>query len=478
MADTTWLDATEQARLVRDGEAAPAQLVDAAIERIEKGNDELNAVIIPLFDKARAAAAGPLPRGPLTGVPWVLKDLVARSEGDPHYAGIAGVKRAGWVGERDTALVQRMRASGAVLVGKTNTPELGLFPTTEPQAWGPSRNPWDTTRSTGGSSGGSAAAVASGMVPIGHANDGGGSIRIPASECGLVGLKPSRGRVPLQPDMVESWGGLVAELAVTRSVRDTALMLDVLGGALPGDIHTPPAPARPFVQEVGADPGRLRIGLLTDATDGTTSTQPDAVAAAEGAARLLESLGHTVASAAPPALMNPNLVNDFLPCYGVWAAADLDEWGARIGHPLTEDDTEPGTWAIAEMGRTVTGVQYAGGLRALQNYSAAVQAWWAEGWDILLTPTIPEPPPTLGQFTAQPDNPLQGVFRSSAIVPYTIPFNITGQPAVSLPLHWTAAGLPIGVQFVAAYGREDLLIRLASQLEQAQPWADRHPPLP
>jgi amidase len=277
--------------------------------------------------------------------------------------------------------------------------------------------------------------------------------------------------------MVESWAGLVAELAVTRSVRDTALVLDVLAGPCPGDIHIPPAPARPYVQEVGADPGRVRVGLLTQATDGATPTHPDCVAAAEATARLLESLGHTVDTAWPEALIHPELINDFLPCYGVWTAADLDLYGRRIGRPLTEADMEPGTWAIAELGRNTTGVQYADGLRGLQKYSAAVQSWWDSGWDLLLTPTIPEPPPTLGQFTAQPDNPLQGVFRSAAIVPYTMPFNVTGQPAVSLPLQWNDAGLPIGVQLVAAYGREDALLRVAAQLEQAQPWADRRPPL-
>jgi amidase len=476
MTDTRWLDATSQAELVRRGEASPAELVDAAIERVEKLNGEVNAVIHPRFEQARAEAAGDLPDGPLRGVPFVLKDLVAESAGDPHHAGIAGVKAAGLVSDHDTELVRRFRAAGLVLIGKTNTPELGLFPTTEPAAYGPSRNPWDLGRSTGGSSGGSAAAVATGMVAIGHANDGGGSIRIPASECGLVGLKPSRGRVPLWPDLPESWGGLVAELAVTRSVRDTAAILDAVAGPCVGDLHTPPAPTRPYAEEVGADPGRLRIGLLVDSPDGATPVHPDCVAAAESAGRLLESLGHTVEVASPPALRRPDLVDVFLPCYGVWTAADLETYGQRIGQELTAEDVEPGTWAIAEIGRSTSGVRYKQSLLSLQKQSAAVQQWWAEGWDLLLTPTIPEPPPVLGQF-GSPDNPLAGVFRSAAIVPFTAPFNITGQPAVSLPLHWNDSGLPIGVQFVAAYGREDVLIRLAAQLEQAQPWADRRPPL-
>lgn len=478
MTDTTWMDATAQAELVRTGQASPAELVDAAVERIEKTNGELNAVIHERFDKARAEAAGELPDGPFRGVPYVLKDLVAMSAGDPHHGGIKGVKDAGWVGDYDTEIVRRFRAAGLVLVGKTNTPELGLFPTTEPEAYGPSRNPWDTGRSTGGSSGGSAAAVASGMVAVGHANDGGGSIRIPASECGLVGLKPSRGRVPLWPDMPESWGGLVAELAVTRSVRDTAALLDAVAGPCVGDVHVPPAPARPYAEEVGAPVERLRIGVLVASPDGATPVHGDCVAAVEAVGRLLESLGHTVESSSPAALRRPDLADYFIPCYGVWTAADLDVYGQRIGRTLTADDVEPGTWAIAEIGRATTGVQYKQNLLELQKHSAAVQQWWAgsEAFDLLLTPTIPEPPLELGQF-GSPDNPLAGVFRSAGVVPFTIPFNITGQPAISLPLQWNEAGLPIGVQLVAAYGREDVLIRVAAQLEQAHPWADRHPPL-
>jgi amidase len=475
--DLALLDATAQAELVRSGKISPLELVDAAIARIDKLNPELNAVIHPLFDAARKTAAGDLPDGPFRGVPYVLKDLGPRSAGDPYHAGIAGAKAAGWTCEDDTLLVERFRAAGLVCVGRTNTPELGLNPTTEPEAYGPSRNPWDTTRSTGGSSGGSAAAVASRMVALGHANDGGGSIRIPASECGLVGLKPSRGRVPLWPDDGEGWAGLVADLVVSQSVRDTAGILEAVGRPTPGDLHTPPPPPRPYTEAVTTPPGRLRIGLLTDAPDAATETQPDCRQAAEATGTLLESLGHTVEAASPAALANSLLTDAFIPCYGVWTATDLDVWGARLGRPLTADDVEAGTWAIAEAGRLVTGTQYASSLAALHRYSAAVQTWWAEGWDLLLTPTIPEPPPVLGSFTGAPDNPLHGMFRAAQIVPYTMPFNVTGQPAISLPLHWNDAGLPIGVQLVAAYGREDVLLRVAAQLEQEKPWADRLPPV-
>ncbi|HEX8930870.1 MAG TPA: amidase, partial [Actinomycetota bacterium] len=383
----------------------------------------------------------------------------------------------GYVADHDSMVTQRYRAAGLICLGRSNTPELGLVPTTEGEAYGPCHNPWDTSRSCGGSSGGSAAAVASGMVPVAHASDGGGSIRIPASECGLVGLKPSRGRVPLWPEVAEGWGGMAVQLAVSRSVRDTAAMLDAAAGPAPGDLHTPPVPQRPYRQEVGADPGRLRIGLLTSAPEASTPTHPECVAAAEATGRLLEELGHTVELGGPPALSDPGISQAFLPCYGTWTAAELELWGSLLGRPLTPDDVEPATWAVAEIGRGVSGIQFVAALTAMHHYGARVQRWWEEGWDLLLTPTISEPPPPLGEYAAPPVNPCHPVTRSLLEVAYTIPFNMTGQPAISLPLHWTAGGLPVGSQLVAAYGREDLLLRVAAQLEQARPWADRRPPV-
>jgi len=252
-------------------------------------------------------------------------------------------------------------------------------------------------------------------------------------------------------------------------------MLDVASGPCPGDLHTPPAPRRPYLQEVGADPGRLRIGVLTSAPEPSVTTHPECVAAAEATARLLESLGHTVEPSYPEALSDPDISQAFLPCYGTWTALELDWWGGLLGRPLTPEDVEPATWAVAEVGRGVSGVQFVAALSAVHQYSARVQRWWAEGWDLLLTPTISEPPPALGEFAAQPDNPFWPVTRSIVEVVYTIPFNMTGQPAISLPLHWTAGGLPVGSQLVAAYGREDLLLRVAAQLEQARPWAKRLP---
>jgi len=474
--DLALLDATAQAELVRSGQASPQELVDAAIERIERLNGALNAVVTPLFEKARAAAGGDLPDGPFRGVPFLLKDLGALSAGDPYAGGVKAARSAGYVAGHSSVITERFTAAGLVCLGRTNTPELGLVPTTEGEAYGACHNPWDLGRSTGGSSGGAAAAVAAGMVPAAHASDGGGSIRIPASECGLVGLKPTRGRVPLWPEVAEGWGGMAVQLAVSRTVRDTAALLDVAAGPCPGDLHTPPAPARPWREEVGADPGKLRVGLLTTTPDNAVPTHPECVAAAEEAARQLESLGHWIEPAWPDALADSGISQAFMPCFGTWTAQHLDWWGETLGRPLSAADVEPATWAVAQMGRGVSGTQFVAALNQLHHYSASVQQWWSDGWDLLLTPTISEPPPPLGEYAPPPDNPYWPVVRALAEVAYTIPFNLTGQPAISLPLHQTADGLPIGIQLIAAYGREDLLLRVATQLEQATPWSHRLPP--
>jgi amidase len=476
--DLSLLDGIAQADLVRNGDATSLELVDAAISRVEKLDPELNAVIHPLFDKARAAAAEVLPDGPLRGVPMVVKDFACHTAGDPFCEGFAFLKRIGWIEPEDTYLAAKFRAAGLVFIGHTNTPESGILPTTEPHAFGPTHNPWDTLRSTGGSSGGSAAAVASGMVPIGHANDGGGSIRIPASECGLVGLKPTRARVSIGPEFGDVMSGMVCELAVTRTVRDTAAVLDAVEGPMPGDPYGVAPPSRPYTREVGADPGRLRIGLLTRAPSGATTVKPDCVDAAEDAARLLESLGHSVDLAYPVALDEPDFTSHFITLWSSGNAWILDYWSRRTGQTIGADDVEPLTWALAETGRSFTSAQYLGAVEYLQGYSRRVASWWVdEQFDLLLTPTIAEPPPLLGEFEATADNPLAGLFRAAEVVPFTPPFNVTGQPAISLPLHWNEAGLPIGVQLVAAFGREDLLLRVAAQLEGARPWITRIPPV-
>ena len=315
------------------------------------------------------------------------------------------------------------------------------------------------------------------MVPVAHGNDGGGSIRIPASECGLVGLKPTRGRTSLGPEWGDAGSQLVCEHVLTRSVRDTAAILDAVHGPMPGDPHQAPPPLRPFRQEVGADPGRLRIGIMTVAPGGMVTTHPDCVTAAEEAGRLLVSLGHAVDHAQPRGLDDEYYVTNFLIQWSAGVARDLLYWERKTGRAIGPHDVEPLTWALAEMGRGCNGGQLLDALDWLQRMTRTSAAWWAEGWDLLLTPTIAEPPPLLGELDSPADNPLAGIFRAATLVPFTPLFNVTGQPAISLPLHWNSDGLPIGVQLVAAFGREDVLIRVASQLEQARPWADRRPPV-
>jgi amidase len=469
------LDATDQAALVRSGEVSPVELVEAAIARAERVDPELNAIIHRRFDEARAEAAALDPTvGAFPGVPIVLKDLDGSAAGQPLHLGTRFLRDRSYVATVDSELTARFRAAGMVVIGRTNTPELGLVTSTEPEAYGPTRNPWDTGRSTGGSSGGSAAAVASGIVAVGHAGDGGGSIRIPASECGLVGLKPSRGRITLGPELGEAWSGLVARLAVTRTVRDTAAVLDAVQGPAVGDPYWASPPARPYLSEVGADPGSLRVGWVAEPPDGSFRTDPQVAAATKATADLLEQLGHRVDEAHPAGLADPATTGHFLVAFGAWVARDLDRMAEMVGDPVTEDGVEPGTWALAQGGRAVTATQFLAAIDGMHAATRGLTAWWQDH-DLLLTPTIPELPPTLGQFRSTPEEPLTGLFRSSPLAAFTAPFNITGQPAMSLPLHESTEGLPIGMQLVAAPGREDLLIRVAAQLEVARPWASRRP---
>jgi amidase len=469
------LDATAQGELVRTGEVSPRELVEAAVDRIEAMNGELNAVIHPLFDKALAADPA---EGPFRGVPMVVKDLVAHTAGDAFHEGIRLLREIEWTEPEDTWLIRRFREAGLVLVGKTNTPELGILPTSEPEAYGPTRNPWDTTRSTGGSSGGSAAAVAAGMVPLGHANDGGGSIRIPASACGLVGLKPSRGRVSLAPDFGDMLSGLGAELAVCRSVRDAAAVLEWVSDPPPGEPYVAPARRRDYRDEVGADPRRLRIGLMTAPPGRQFETHPDCVAAARAAAAALESLGHVVEESYPAALDDEEYVPNFLIRWTAGVAFALSWWERRIGRSIGPEDVEPCTWALAEQGRAHSAADYLRSMEYAQASTRWVAEWWADGFDLLLTPSMAVPPPPIGEMgTGRDEEPLMPIVRATPCAAFTAGFNVTGQPAISLPLHWTAEGLPIGVQLVAAYGGEDVLLRVASQLEEARPWAERRPPM-
>jgi amidase len=471
--DTTWLDATAQADLVRTKEVSPSELVDAAISRIEQLNPELNAVIHELFERARAEASDGLPDGPFRGVPFLLKDLGAELAGTPFNEGLA------FAGDyRSTVtqtLTQRYIDAGFVICGKTNTPELGILPTTEPHRFGPSRNPWNTGHSTGGSSGGSAAAVASGMVPTAHASDGGGSIRIPASCCGLVGLKPTRGRNSLAPNYGDVMGGLVAEHVVTRSVRDSAAILDVTAGPVPGDPYwAPPLRGAFFAAAAATAPTPLRVAVMTASPSGS-AVDAECVTAVRTTASLCESLGHQVEEAALSVdgdAFLAHFVNQWA-CGNAWAIAD---WEARLGRVAEESDLEPLSWALVELGRSVNGGQYLRSVQELQRISRRIAAYF-EGIDVLLTPTLGELPASLGTFDSPPGEPLAGLFRAASYVPFTPPFNVTGQPGISLPLHWSDAGLPIGVQFVGRFGDEETLLSLAGQLEQAAPWAERRPPV-
>ena len=472
-SDIAFLDATAQAELVRTKQVSPVELVDGAIARIEKLNPQLNAVIHELFDRARAEAAGTLPDGPFRGVPFLLKDLGAELAGTPFCEGLsfAGDYRSTETQE----LTRRYVEAGFVICGKTNTPELGILPTTEPRRFGPSRNPWQTDHSTGGSSGGSAAAVASGMVPVAHANDGGGSIRIPAACCGLVGLKPTRGRNSLAPQYGDLMGGLVCEHVVTRSVRDSASILDVTAGPVPGDPYwAPPRRGPSFKAAASMPPPSLRVAVLTSSPT-ASAVHPDCVAAADAAAQMCESLGHRVEVASLP-VEGDAFVGDFINAWAAGNAWAMTDWERRVGRVATEDDVEPLTWALVELGRGLDSGRYLMAVQGLQRATRQIGAYFEE-IDVLLTPTLGEPPAPLGTFDSPPGEPLAGLFRSAAYVPFTPPFNVTGQPAISLPLAWNDAGLPIGVQFVGRLGDEETLLALAGQLEQVELWAQRRPPV-
>ena len=473
MNDIALLDATAQADLVRRKQVKPIELVDAAIERIERLNPALNAVITPMYEEARKAASGPPPDGPFAGVPFLLKDLGA------EYAGVRMAEGSSflsdYVSDHDTELVARYKRAGLIILGKTNAPEFGLLPTTEPRLFGPTHNPWDTGRTPGGSSGGSAAAVAAGIVPMAHGGDGGGSIRIPASCCGLVGLKPTRARNPLGPDLGEDWSGLVVQHALTRSVRDSAALLDATSGPDLGDPYWAPPPERPFLEEVGADPGKLRIAFTAQAPAGTP-VHSDCVAAVKDAAALCADLGHDVVEASltiPPEKLTQAVISVIA---GSGAAATIDGWARRLGRTPAPEHFEPFTWGLYQLGRLQKASDYVLGIQDLHRLSRDIARFFVDH-DVWLTPTLGEPPLPLGSFDATPENPLQPYTRAPAFVPFTPICNVTGQPAVSLPLYWNDDGLPIGAHFVGRFGDEAILFRLAAQLEQARPWADRRPPV-
>lgn len=485
------LDGLGLAALIRSGDVSAREAVEASIDRIERLNPRLNAVVHRMFDRALREAVGPLPDGPFRGVPFLVKDLLTWVEGEPLSCGSRLFR--GWTAPQDTEVARRYRGAGLVILGKTNTPEFGLVPFTESEALGTCRNPWNVERTAGGSSGGSAVAVASGMVPLAGGGDGGGSIRIPASCCGLFGLKPTRGRVPTGPVQGELWRGAVVEHVLTHSVRDSAALLDVLAGPDLGAPYFAPPPLRPFIEEVKTPPGRLRIAFGTKPMLGST-VHADCARAVTDAAHLLESLGHDVVEDMP--VVDAKGFNEaFLTVVCVESAAELDDAAAMLGRPVRRSDVEVSTWALSLLGRAITGPEYAGAVRYLQRASRRVAGFFAH-YDVLVTPVVAGPPFPHGALQPPASErtmmSILGALRASSLLKglgaleqaagtvfdwmsFTPLANATGQPAMSVPLSWNADGLPIGVHFQGRYADEATLLRLAAELELAAPWRERRP---
>lgn len=487
------LDGLALADLIRRGEVSAIEVTEAALARVAARNPAINAVVRPLDSLARDMARRVPDGGAFAGVPMLIKDLQATIAGVPTSHGTRVLQQV--TPAHDSELVARYRRAGAVFVGKSNTPEFGLTPFTESEALGPARNPWDPTRTTGGSSGGSGAAVAARIVPIGHGGDGGGSLRIPASCNGVFGLKPTRGRVPTGPDLGDAWRGFAQEHVITRSVRDSAAMLDVTAGEDAGTPVACPAQERPFLEEVTREPGTLRIAVTSTPFFGET-VHPDCVAALDDAAALLTALGHHV-ERAEPAIDGRHLAKAFLTVVAAECRADIEWMGKQLRRAPRSDDVEIATWALGLVGGAFSAADYATAVRDLQLVGRTCGAFFAQ-YDLLVTPTLAMPPFTIGAL--QPSSAertalsllgrmgLGGALKAAGLldetakkvfgfIPYTPLFNVTGQPAMSVPLYWNAAGLPIGTHFVSRFGDEATLFRVAGQLERARPWAQRVPPL-
>jgi amidase len=465
------LDGVGLADLVRRGQVTAVEVTEAAINRIDALNPTLNAVITPMYEQAVTAASRVDTAAPLAGVPFLAKDLITEIEGVPFSEGSRFLR--GTVSPYTSELVHRWRRAGLVVLGKTNTPEFGMAPTCEPVLYGPTRNPWDVDRSTSGSSGGSAAAVASGMVPLAHGNDLGGSLRYPASACGLFGLKPTRARNPLGPEYGDAANGWAVEHALTRTVRDSAALLDATSGADLGDPYPAPAPERPFTAEVGADPGRLRIGYTARTPEGIIP-HPDCAAALDDAVALCESLGHELIEVDLPGL-TPDVGASIGTIFCAATAWIVQYWADRLGRQPGEDDLEPLTRAYWDIGRQVTAAAYLQAQARCQQFAREV-AGFLSGLDGWLTPTLSTPPERIGAITSTAEEPMRALEVGGRTVAYAgVVANITGNPAMSVPLFWNAEGLPIGVHFLGRFGDEATLFRLAAQLETARPWADRRP---
>jgi amidase len=470
-----FLPALEQARLVREGEVTARELVEASLDAIEALNGDINAFVLTTAEQALAAADEVKPGDPrpFAGVPIAIKDLIALTAG---VRTTFGMRAAGdFVPKEDTHTYRRLRDAGLIMVGKTSTPEFGILPVTEPHRFGPTRNPWDTSRTPGGSSGGSAAAVAAGMTAIGYANDGGGSIRIPASCCGLVGLKPSRGRVSPGPTWTELVAGFAIEGVVTRTVADTAAALDVLHGPEAGDPYWAPPPSAPFSRSVGRDPGKLRIAYTLESPNGVP-VHEHCVAATMEAVELLTSLGHQVEERHDE-WDGQGYVENFVKVWLGVTGDELRDYEELFGRKVDRDQLEPLTREMIETAEGVSATDYLQSLGWLRKLSRQIVGWWDE-IDVLLTPTLAQPPIPIGALEPAEGEPaLQMLLNSATFVPFTPVWNVTGQPAASVPLVQSPDGLPIGVQLVGPPAGEELLIALASQLEGARPWAARRPEL-
>jgi amidase len=465
-------DAIGLAERIAKGDTTADELLDTAIARVEAVNPLINAVVQQHYDLARMAIRNGLPDGPFKGVPFLLKDVSVQLAGTET----SNCSRlfAGSVAQADSTLVERYKRAGLVIFGKTNTPEMGLAASTETALHGTTRNPWNRERTSGGSSGGTAAAVAAGIVPAAQGSDGGGSIRIPASCCGLFGLKPTRARTPLGPLVGESWGGMGVVHVLTRSVRDSAALLDATRGAAAGDPYAAPAVARPYLSEVGADPGRLRVALQLAPLSGSP-VDAECIAAARAAAQLLSSLGHVVEEAQLPGDME-QLGDASWALVATGVSATLHRRAAVLGRSLREYDVEPVTWRAVRHAATLSALDHACALLTIHQHGRRMAAFH-ERYDIVLSPTLGQVPVPLGPQSMS--NPDLDAYTKALLrfTPFCNLFNMSGEPSMSVPLHWTAAGLPVGVMFSAGFGREDLLLRLASQLEQARPWFNHVPAL-
>ena len=470
-----FLPALEQARLVREGEVTARELVEASLDAIEHTDGELHAWVHLMADQALAAAdeIKPGDERPFAGVPLAVKDLLGMVAGEPLRMGSAAV--GDFVPPIDSATIRRLRDAGFIFLGKTATPELGILPVTEPDAFGPTRNPWDTSRTPGGSSGGSAASVAAGVCSIGYGGDGGGSIRIPASCCGLVGLKPSRGRISGAPVAGELLAGWATEGVLTRTVADTAAALDVMAGYETGDPYWAPPPSAPFADAATREPGKLRIAWTAEALN-DVPVDDACVAATREAAEVLESLGHDVEERAP-AWSEPALIEHFLNIWIAQAGAQVALLQEVLGDGFDRSKLEPLTREMTDASEQISSAQYIESLRWLQVMSRVMIAFW-DDVDVLVTPTLAKPPIEIGALRVSDGQPAIDMLTSAADwVAFTPAINVTGQPAISLPLHQSPDGLPVGVHLIGPPAGEELLLSLSAQVESARPWADRRPEL-